>query len=524
MIHNQKFACILFLCILGTSCKNKESRQTGFAELVTGDYTEQYRPQYHFSPRANWMNDPNGLVYFRGEYHLFYQYYPDSTVWGPMHWGHAVSKDLIQWTHLPVALFPDSSGYIFSGSAVVDTANTTGFGTGNNSPLVAIYTIHDPLLEKQGSIVFQNQGIAYSIDKGRTWTKYSGNPVLKNPGIRDFRDPKVFWYDKDKKWVMIMAVYDRVHIYSSPDLKDWKFESEFGKNSGSHSGVWECPDLFPLNDPSGLTKWVMVVSINPGGPNRGSATQYFIGDFDGQKFTFTGNDSGWIDWGRDNYAGVTWSDIPTTDGRRIFIGWMSNWDYANVVPTYPWRSASTIPRELTLSNENGIYSIRSLPVRELSGIERPEGEVTVKPELISGEKEIFSDSALMQGKLNIEINLAENKADSIEFIFTNSEDEKFVIGYSVLKKNFYINRDEAGINGFSDRFNGIIRAPWSAGNSLKILILTDASSVEFFADDGRLVMTNLVFPVEKFTSLLLNSKGGSTMLTKVHFTRIKGIW
>ena len=237
-------------------------------------YNQKHRPQFHFSPPEKWMNDPNGMVYHNGTYHLFYQFYPDSTVWGPMHWAHATSKDLIHWENKPTALFPDSLGYIFSGSAVVDTENTSGFAKNGETPLVAIFTHHNMDGEKAGKIDYQNQSIAYSLDEGKTWIKYAGNPVLKNPGIKDFRDPKVMWFDQGKKWIMTLATLDRITFYSSPDLKTWSRESELGKDFGAHGGVWECPDLFPL-DYKGQKIWVLLVSINPGGPNGGSATQYF---------------------------------------------------------------------------------------------------------------------------------------------------------------------------------------------------------------------------------------------------------
>jgi len=230
--------------------------------------TEALRPQFHFTPQSGWMNDPNGMVYYEGEYHLFYQYYPDSTVWGPMHWGHAVSKDMIRWERLPIALYPDSLGYIFSGSAVIDWRNTSGLGTEQTPAMVALFTYHDPVGEQEGRIDFQTQGIAYSVDKGRTWTKYDRNPVLPNPGIRDFRDPKVSWNEESHQWVMTLAVKDHIEFYGSPDLKQWNKLSEFGKSIGAHGGVWECPDLFPLKDEQGNTRWVLFVSINPGGPPR----------------------------------------------------------------------------------------------------------------------------------------------------------------------------------------------------------------------------------------------------------------
>ncbi|MEL6134314.1 MAG: glycoside hydrolase family 32 protein, partial [Bacteroidota bacterium] len=344
------------------------------------DYREPHRPQYHFSPDSMWMNDPNGMVYFEGEYHLFYQHYPDSTVWGPMHWGHAVSEDLVHWEHLPIALYPDSIGLIFSGSAVIDWENTAGFQKVETPAMVAIYTYHNMEGEQSGQNDFQTQGIAYSLDKGRTWTKYAGNPVITNPGIRDFRDPKVFWHGGIQRWVMIFASGDRVRLYHSPDLKEWVEVSAFGADQGSHGGVWECPDLFPLyvDGDSSRLKWVMLVSLGNGGPNGGSATQYFIGDFDGTNFT---NDNPadqvlWLDYGKDNYAGVTYSDILREDGRRIFIGWMSNWQYATKVPTYPWRSAMTLARTLDLKETNAGIRLVSLPVKEQQMIRGEKIELT----------------------------------------------------------------------------------------------------------------------------------------------------
>lgn len=306
------------------------------------------------------------MVFYEDEYHLFYQYYPDSTVWGPMHWGHAVSSNMVNWEHLPVALFPDSLGYIFSGSAVVDWNNSSGFGTAENSPLIAIYTYHNTERAQLGKNDFQYQAIAYSLDRGRSWTKYQKNPVLPNPGIRDFRDPKVNWNKEIQKWVMVLAANDRVKFYSSENLKEWVFESDFGMEIGAHGGVWEWPDLFQINkEGSNQMEWVLLVSINSGGPNGGSATQYFVGDFDGKEFKTNQTETLWLDYGRDNYAGVAWSDIPEEDGRKLFLGWMNNWSYAQLVPTIEWRGAMTLPRELILKNTDHGYRIYSLPVKEL---------------------------------------------------------------------------------------------------------------------------------------------------------------
>ena len=326
---------------------------------------EVYRPKVHFSPEAHWVNDPNGMVYNKGVYHLFYQHHPYSSVWGPMHWGHATSRDLINWKHEPIAIYPDSLGTIFSGSAVVDKNNTSGLGKNGQVPLVAIFTQHSMEGEKAGRNDYQNQSIAYSNDDGKTWIKYEGNPVLKNPGITDFRDPKVMWYEPQKKWIMTLATKDCITFYSSKNLKSWVKESEFGATIGAHGGVWECPDLFTL-DNNGKKVWALIVSINPGGPNKGSATQYFIGDFDGNKFVPQTTDVKWIDYGPDNYAGITWSN---TGSRKIFLGWMSKWMYANAVPTETWKNAMTIPRELKLKQVGNNLLIASEPVAELTKIQ-----------------------------------------------------------------------------------------------------------------------------------------------------------
>jgi fructan beta-fructosidase len=522
---NQFFNLIILAgCILLSSCKQKQVQLVQRVETETY-YNEQYRPQFHFTPEANWMNDPNGMFYIDGEYHLCYQYYPDSTVWGPMHWGHAVSKDLIHWQHLTVALYPDSLGYIFSGSAVVDTKNSSGLGTDKNPPIIAIFTYHNPVLEKQGSNIFQNQGIAYSLDKGRTWTKYHGNPVLKNPGIRDFRDPKVIWHEETGKWIMILAVQDRVHLYSSPNLLDWSFESEFGKGKGGHGGVWECPDLFRLIvTGSGISKWVMFVSINPGGPNGGSATQYFTGEFDGHMFIPDNTVEKWVDMGRDNYAGVTWSNIPDADGRRLFIGWMSNWDYATVVPTKVWRSATTIPRELTLIRNENEFILISQPVKEFFSLRgKPISHVNV-PQKFQGEKEMNSDSvSLMQCELIFNFNLTENLADSVGIILENNLNERLVIGYSIEQKQFFVDRKKAGNSDFSRKFAGVSIAPYKAGSRLKMNVLIDASSCELFVDDGKLVMTNLLFPSENYSKLKMFSTGSVTLKNSV-FYNLERIW
>jgi fructan beta-fructosidase len=377
-----KFVLILVVFI-SFNCKQEVKQSVGQDEVETPEYyTEDYRPQFHFTPEEKWMNDPNGLVYNNGVYHLFYQYHPDSTVWGPMHWGHAVSEDMMKWHHKPVALFPDEHGFIFSGSAVIDQNNTAGFGTDDNPAMVAIFTYHNMAGEQAGTKDFQTQGIAYSLDNGDSWTKYEGNPVVENTGIKDFRDPKVFWNEQEKNWTMLLVAGDHLQIWSSPNLKTWKKVSEFGKDTGAHGGVWECPDLFPLKiEGSDEVKWVLLISINPGAPNGGSGTQYFIGDFDGKTFTTDQTENRWIDLGRDNYAGVTYNEAPNNE--RIFIGWMSNWDYAGDTPTEKWRSAMTVPRELTLRKVGDDVSLFNYPVTAFEkyvALAYPESELQIQPD------------------------------------------------------------------------------------------------------------------------------------------------
>lgn len=476
----------------------------------------QYRPEIHFTPDSMWMNDPNGMVYYNGEYHLFYQYYPNSTVWGPMHWGHAVSNDLVHWDHLPIALYPDSLGYIFSGSVVVDINNTSGFGSANQTAMVAIYTYHNVNGERTGKDNFQTQGIAYSINKGRTWTKYDKNPVLKNPGQRDFRDPKVNWNKEAGKWIMTLACGDHVCFFSSPDLKNWSFESEFGKNIGAHGGVWECPDLFqlPVEENSSEKKWVLLVSINPGGPNGGSATQYFVGNFDGHRFTNESSKIKWIDYGKDNYAGVTYSNIPESDGRRIFIGWMSNWQYAQNVPTTPWRGAMTFPRVLKLTKDADEFSLRSLPVDEIQLLR--EKKTDVPKRLITPEKPFNFPIPAKPYPVEIlaEFNIpASNPASVFGMELYNDIGEKVIVGFDRQQNRFYIDRTKSGLNDFSNDFAGIHYS--GAVNPIQNIdfhLLIDAASVELFALDGKVVITEIYFPRKKFDKIRGISAEGNIVL------------
>lgn len=482
---------------------------------------EQHRPQFHFTPPTGWMNDPNGMVFYEGEYHLFYQHYPDSTVWGPMHWGHAVSKDLMHWEHLPIALYPDSLGYIFSGSAVVDKNNTSGFGKNGLTPLVAIFTYHDMAGEKAGKNNFQTQGIAYSLDKGRTWTKYTNNPVIKNPNIRDFRDPKVSWHEATKQWIMVLAVQDHVEFHTSKDLKNWQKASEFGKKEGNHGGVWECPDLFPLKVDGGTTeKWVLIVNINPGAPNGGSGGQYFVGTFDGKTFKNDNKptDMLWIDYGTDNYATVTWSDVPD---RRISIGWMSNWQYANKVPTDTWRSACTLPRELSLKTTEQGVRLMQKPVKELEILRGSKEDISTQT--ISESLALKTTSTL--NELSLTFDLSKTTAQDLGVVLSNSKGEKVLIGYEKPTNRFYIDRTEGGKKDFEKGFAKRHYAPRIAtDNILKMNLYIDVASVELFADDGATVMTDIFFPNEDFKMAKIFAQNGTAKLLNGQVWTLKGIW
>ena len=453
-----------------------------------------YRPLFHFTPKQGWMNDPNGMIYLNGQYHLFYQHYPDGTVWGPMHWGHATSSNLVQWKEQPIALYPDSIGMIFSGSAVLDKNNTSGLGRDGIAPLVAIFTQHNMPGEKAGRTDFQNQSIAYSVDEGKTWTKYAGNPVLKTPNLKDFRDPKVIWHEPTQKWIMSLAVADHVEFYSAPNLINWRKESEIGKNLFAHGGVWECPDLLHFNV-NGKTIWVLLVSMNPGGPNGGSATQYIVGDFDGHTFKPYATDIKWMDYGPDNYAGVTFSNVGE---RNILIGWMSNWNYANVVPTEKWRSAMTVPRELSLVQQEEYSSTNSnVNLNRFLLVSSPVKEL----------KNAFAEISSKENIIPNRIDIKDIKATDFEIIISNTFNEKIVVGYHADKKQFYIDRTNAGVSNFNQGFAAVAVAPrLSYAMNMDLSILLDKTSIELFTDGGRTVMTALFFPTFPYTKWEIKSK------------------
>ena len=515
--------CCTFLIILSLWNCNSDKKQQPDPNIVENDslamssFQEPFRPQLHFSPVKKWMNDPNGMVYYQGVYHLFYQYYPEDIVWGPMHWGHATSKDLIHWDHQGIKLFPDEHGYIFSGSVVVDHNNTSGLSPTDRPPLVAIFTYHDPKGEKEGKINFQTQGLAFSNDNGKTWEKYEGNPVIGNPGIKDIRDPKVSWHEASNSWIMTLAVGDHISFYGSKDLIEWNKLSDFGKELGAHGGVWECPDLFPMIESnSGELKWVLLVSINPGGPNGGSATQYFIGSFDGENFVPEDEKIRWIDHGADNYAGVTFSNAP--DNKKIFLGWMSNWDYAQQTPTKVWRSAMTIPRELDLIKEKDNYFLRSAPVEQFQKLRlKGHEEINVN---IKGSY-LLDKTLPEQAEVLIETEIAH--AFSIKI--SNDLDEFTLLQIDPKKEEITFDRRQSGQKDFSEKFaNKIHTLPFQASNkSTDIKIILDRSSIEIFIDQGRYVMTEQVFPNAAYTRLNILSEEPMN-IEKLNINQLKSIW
>ena len=620
------------------------------ASSSAATYREPFRPQFHFTPEKNWMNDPNGMVYYDGEYHLFYQYNPFGYRWGHMSWGHAVSPDLVRWEHLPVALLEENGVMIFSGSAVVDWKNTSGFGRDGKPPLVAIYTGH--YTEKP----LQNQHLAYSNDRGRTWTKYAGNPVL-DIGVQDFRDPKVMWHEPTGKWIMAVSLpADRkVRFYGSPNLKDWTLLSEFGP-SGAVKGIWECPDLFPLRiEGTSKSKWVLIVNIGAYSVAGGSGCQYFVGDFDGSTFTaeiprpveqpkdtlaptgrvladfegesygdwkaggtafgsgpvkshdrFAGNlgaglvssvgagasaqgtltspdftidakrlnfligggnlpgetcvnlvvegavvhsatgrnnrtldwqswdvrefkgkeaqlqivdrNSGewgtvlvdhivlgdeaftppvepalWVDYGPDFYASVSWSDVPPSDGRRLWLGWMSNWNYANEVPTLPWRSAMSIPRELTLRQVDGEWLLVQTPVRELRTLRKDRERIQLRQ--VTGAADLEKAAKIAAGLFELDADLQPTEDAVFSFKIRKSDSEETVVRIDVPNRQLILDRTRSSSVDFHPQFPGAFPAPIRLINGrLKLRLFVDTSSVELLINDGEVAQTSLILP------------------------------
>lgn len=462
-----------------TSAPGRSSART------VAEPTPQWRPRVRFSAERNWLNDPNGLVFFDGEYHLFFQYNAAGRDHAKMSWGHAVSTDLVRWEQRAVALEPDALGEIYSGGAVVDQADTSGF-FGGEPGLVAFYT-------SAGET--QQQSIAYSADGGATWRKYADNPIIANPGVEDFRDPKVFWHEPSRKWVLMLAADDRIMFYGSTDLVNWVKLSEFGVGQGAHGGVWECPDLFELpvdGDPRD-TRWVLIVSINPGGPAGGSATQYFVGSFDGGTFTnhAAPNVVRWVDRGADFYAAQSWSNAP--DGRRLWVAWLSNWDYAEDVPTAPWRGSMSVPREVRLGEHAGMINLTQRPVTELASARRNRREwrglvtgTQPLPDVSGGSLDVLaafdvSTAAAVHGEFGLDV-------------FVDPE-HRTRVGYDARAGELFIDRSQSQSTAVHRDFPVRHGTPLSVPDGvLRMRVVIDQSSVEVFAADGHVALSDLVLP------------------------------
>ena len=496
--------------------------------------TDYYRPSYHFTPLYGWMNDPNGMVYKDGEYHLYFQYNPYGSKWGNMHWGHAVSRDLIHWEHLDPAIARDPVGHIFSGSSVVDKKNTAGFG---KDAIIAIYTNnsvnHDEV-----------QCIAYSNDNGRTFTKYEGNPVLTPfDGLKDFRDPKVFWYEKDKCWFMIVSADKETRFYKSKNLKKWDYVSAFGKGLGQQPCQYECPDFFqlPVNGDEKNMKWVMTMNINPGCWFGGSATEYFVGDFDGKNFTCPdANEVKWLDWGKDHYATVTFSN---TGSRVLAITWMSNWQYANLTPFKQNRGANGLPRELKLYEKNGKYYISEDVAPEALALRKSTKELG--SQTVEGEKAFAGATSGMEGAFEIEADVTADANGIAGIELYNNKRERTLIYIDMKEGKVVMDRTESGLTDFGKQSvphdielawdkqraaegkqpariensinykNDFALATWAplslcqeGKKTFHLDIFADKSSIELFVDGGRIAMTNLVFPVAPYENVRLYSQDG----------------
>ena len=467
--------------------------------------TDPFRPAYHFTPPTAWLNDPNGMVYYDGEYHLFYQHHPDNTVWGPMHWGHAVSHDLVNWQHLPTALAPDALGMIFSGSAVIDWYNTAGFGP---EAMIASYTYHN-------SDARQSQAIAYSLDKGRTWTKYAGNPVIPTPAnISDFRDPKLLWYADDPgrgHWVMALAAGRAILFYTSPNLLDWQPSGSFGFGYGAMGGVWETPDLFKLPvTGTAESRWVLTVGIGDNAPAGGSGTQYFIGQFDGQTFTSVNPQETvlWADYGADFYAAQSWSNAP--DNRRIWLAWLNNWQYANQIPTTTWRGAMTIPRELRLVPTQDGIRLAQTAVPELAQLRQNKQRwqnVTLEPgapfvlEVRGDRLEIIAELEMptrANGQLPGAVGLRLRVGDGVAT----------AVGYIPRSSTLFVDRTNAGQSAFNYNFASVHTAPFApADGILKLHIFVDRASIEVLANEGLISFSEQIFPDEASVGVELFAEG-----------------
>ncbi|HEX4810640.1 MAG TPA: glycoside hydrolase family 32 protein [Bryobacteraceae bacterium] len=489
-------------------------------------YDQPYRPQYHFSPREHWTNDPNGLVYFEGEYHLFFQYNPFGDEWGHMTWGHAVSRDMVHWDQLPPAIREEDGIMIFTGSTVVDEHNSSGLCTNRMPCLIAIYTGHTP--ERAGHAALQTQNIAFSNDRGRTWTKYSGNPVL-DLHMADFRDPHVIWSRRTEEWTMAVALPNdhKVRFYGSKDLKHWSELSDFGP-AGSTGGQWECPQLIevPIEGSPNETRWVLKIGLNPGALQGGSGEQYFVGQFDGRQFV---NDNPpeqtmWTDYGKDCYCALTFNNLPA--GKRpVMLGWMDNWQYAKDLPTNPWRGQMTFPRTLKLLKTAAGLRLAQNPVDEIGSLEPKNGTARHVGAIASINTWLAGSNlkATQSYVLRSEIPLGHSGEVGWRILMRGSHYTS--IGYDVAARMLFFDRTHSGITGFSKNFPDRTEAALPLDRPvLRMDVLVDRNSVEVFADGGRVASTNLVFPEPNAAGIELYSKGGEPGQVSAEISEIQSIW
>ncbi len=498
--------------------------------------TDYYRPVYHHTPSYGWMNDANGMFYKDGVWNLYYQYNPYGSKWGNMHWGHAVSRDLFHWTEKPAALARDTMGHIFSGSSVVDVNNIAGYGPG---AIIAFYTSAS---EKNGQI----QCMAYSTDNGLTFTKYEDNPILTPfDGLANFRDPKVFWYAPKQCWFMIVSADKEMRFYKSHNLKDWTYISAFGKGYGAQPNQFECPDFFPMTV-NGKQKWVMIVNINPGCMFGGSATEYFVGDFDGKTFTCddTPDVAKFLDYGKDHYATVTFYNAP--DGRIVALPWMSNWQYANVTPIKQYRGANALPRDLKLYEKDGEYYVAADASKEVKRLRKQEKTVGS----FTGAKTLKNLFAKSDGAFEIECDVTPNAADIAGIDISNSKGEVTKVYFDMQAKRLVMDRTQSGLTDFGklaepheiereydlhehrgnntpmrqqnsvNYQNDFALGTWGPlalcnGKTYHLHIFVDNCSVEAFVDGGRIAMTNLVFPTKPYNNLRFYSVGGKASFKNV---------
>lgn len=491
--------------------------------------TDYYRPVYHHTPLYGWMNDPNGMIYKDGEYHLYFQYNPYGSKWGNMHWGHSVSTDLIHWNHLKPAIARDTLGHIFSGSTVVDKNNTAGYG---DNALIALYTSAS---DEHGQI----QCMAYSTDDGRTYTKYEKNPVLLPfDGLKDFRDPKVFWYEPDKKWVMIVSADKEMRFYASQNLKDWEYMSAFGKGYGAQPNQFECPDFIqlPVDGDKNKMKWVMLVNINPGCMFGGSATEYFVGDFDGKEFTCDTKPETvkWLDYGKDHYAAVC---ISNTGERIISIPWMSNWQYANVTPIRQYRGANGLPRELSLYTKDGQIYVAADVVKEVEALRKDTR--SFDPITVKDEYKIDEIVPQTDGAYELEMDITPNTSGVAGFDLMNAKGEVAKIYLDMKSGKLVMDRTASGLVAFGEKSephaketddhrktmsvnyqNDFALGTWAPlslceGKTYHLNVFVDKCSVEIFVDGGRIAMTNLVFPTEPYNTLRFYTEGGEAQVSNM---------